>query len=45
VVKSSRFEAYDQQATRTLSKWTFKPFMHEGTAVPVCSSVTIQSSK
>lgn len=40
VMKSSGYPGYDAKIRSTMRQWRYKPFMVNGKAVPVCSSVT-----
>lgn len=40
VVKSTRFEAYDQTIVGGMHGWTYRPFLVDGKPTPVCSMVT-----
>jgi hypothetical protein len=47
VVESSGYEGYDQRIAAEMMQWKYRPYMVDGKAVPVCTSVTfkyIQSS-
>ena len=40
MLKSSGYPAYDSQIKSTMRGWKYRPFMVNGRAVPVCTSVT-----
>lgn len=39
-LKSSGFAAYDAKIKREMRQWTYKPYVVNGAAVPVCTAVT-----
>ena len=41
VMKSSGYPAYDRRIRRVMHKWRYKPFLVNGSAVPVCTSVIV----
>jgi TonB family protein len=39
ILRSSGLPGYDRKLVAAIGGWSYKPFLDEGTAVPVCSSV------
>jgi outer membrane biosynthesis protein TonB len=40
VLTSTRFPGYDQSIMRAMADWTYRPFLHDGKATPVCTAIT-----
>ncbi len=40
LIKSSGFSAYDDKIRREMNSWRYRPYTVNGTAVPVCTSIT-----
>jgi hypothetical protein len=45
MLKSSGFPGYDAQLKAGIQTWTYRPFVVEGKAVPVCTAVTFVYSQ